>query len=45
MAGFEASAVLWPIGRRRDGIIRAALGLGKPIELSRCLEESSFTAA
>ena len=43
--GFEASAELWPIGRRRGGIIRAAVGLGKPIELLRCLEELSFTAA
>jgi hypothetical protein len=33
------------IDRRRGGIIRAVVGLGKPIELSRCLEESSFTAA
>jgi hypothetical protein len=33
------------IDRRRGGIIRAVVGLGKPIELSRRLEESSFTAA
>jgi hypothetical protein len=40
-SGFEASAELWSIDRRRGGIIRAVVGLGKPIELLRCLEESS----
>jgi len=35
---------LGPIDRRRIGIIRAALGLGKLIELLRRFEESSFTA-
>jgi hypothetical protein len=44
-SGFEASAELGPIDRRRGGIIRAVVGLGKPIELLRRLEESSFTAA
>jgi hypothetical protein len=44
-SGFEASAELWSIDRQRGGIIRAVVGLGKPIELLRCLEESSFTAA
>jgi hypothetical protein len=43
--GFDASAELGPIDRRRGGIIRAVVGLGKPIELLRRLEESSFTAA
>jgi hypothetical protein len=32
-SGFEASAKLGPIDRRRGGIIRAVVGLGKPIEL------------
>jgi hypothetical protein len=36
---------LEPIERQRAGIIRAVVGLGKPIELLRRLEESSFTAA
>jgi hypothetical protein len=40
-SGFEASAELWSIDRQRGGIIRAVVGLGKPIELLRCLEESS----
>jgi hypothetical protein len=31
-SGFEASAELGPIDRRRGGIIRAVVGLGKPIE-------------
>jgi hypothetical protein len=44
-SGFEVSAEWWPIDRRRGGIIRAVVGLGKPIEQLRCLEESSFTAA
>ena len=44
-SGFEAAAELRPIDRRRGGIIRAVVGLGKPIELLRRLEESSFTAA
>jgi hypothetical protein len=44
-SGFEASAELGPIDRRRGGIIRAVVGLGKPIELLRRLEGSSFTAA
>jgi hypothetical protein len=44
-SGFKASAELEPIDRRRGGIIRAVVGLGKPIELLRRLEESSFTAA
>jgi hypothetical protein len=43
-SGFEASAELEPIDRRCGGIIRAVVGLGKPIELLRRLEESSFTA-
>jgi hypothetical protein len=38
-SGFEVSAELGPIDRRRGGIIRAVVGLGKPIELLRCLEE------
>jgi hypothetical protein len=44
-SGFEASAELEPIDRRRGGIIRAVVGLGKPIELLRRLDESSFTPA
>jgi hypothetical protein len=44
-SGFEASTELEPIDRRRGGIIRAVVGLGKTIELLRRLEESSFTAA
>jgi hypothetical protein len=44
-SGFEASAELWSIDRQRGGIIRAVVGLGKQIELLRCIEESSFTAA
>ena len=44
-SGFEPSAELGPIDRRRGGIIRAVVGLGKPIELLRRLEELSFTAA
>jgi hypothetical protein len=44
-SGFEASAELEPIDRRRGGIIRAVVGLGKPIELLRRLEEPSFAAA
>jgi hypothetical protein len=44
-SGFEASAELGLIDRRRGVIIRAVVGLGKPIELLRRLEESSFTAA
>jgi hypothetical protein len=44
-SGFEGSPELWSIDRRRGGIIRAVVGIGKPIELLRCLEESSFTAA
>ena len=44
-SGFEASAELGPIDRRRGAIIRAVVGLGKPIELLGRLEESSFTAA
>jgi alkanesulfonate monooxygenase SsuD/methylene tetrahydromethanopterin reductase-like flavin-dependent oxidoreductase (luciferase family) len=34
-------ADLGPIDRRRGGIIRAVVGLSKPIELLRRLEESS----
>ena len=34
---FEASVGLRPIDRRRGGIIRAVVGLGKPIELFRRL--------
>jgi hypothetical protein len=44
-SGFEASAESGPIDRRRGGIIRAVVGLGKPIALLRRLEEASFTAA
>ena len=44
-SGFEASAELEPIDRRRGGIIRAVVGLGKPIELLRRLDEPSFAAA
>jgi hypothetical protein len=44
-SGFEASAELEPIDRRRGGIIRAVVGLGKSIEPLQRLEESSFTAA
>jgi hypothetical protein len=40
-SGFGASAELGPIDHRRGGIIRAVVGLGKSIELLRCLEESS----
>jgi hypothetical protein len=43
-SGFEASAELGPIDRRRGGIIRAVVRRGKPIELLRRLEESSFSA-
>jgi hypothetical protein len=42
--GFEASAELRPIDRRRGRIIRAVVGLGKPIELSRPLKEPPLTA-
>jgi hypothetical protein len=42
-SGFEASAELRPIDRRRGGIIRAVVGLGKPIELLRRLEEPPLT--
>jgi hypothetical protein len=38
-AGFEASAELRPIDRRRGGIIRVVVTLGKPIEQLRRLEE------
>ena len=38
-SGFEASAGLGPIGRRRGGITRAVVGLGNAIELFRRLEE------
>jgi hypothetical protein len=44
-SGFEASAELGPIDRRRGSIIRAVFGLGKPTE--RCcgpLEEASVSA-
>jgi hypothetical protein len=44
-SGFEALGDLGSIDRRRGGIIRAVVGLSKPIELLRRLEESSFTAA
>ena len=37
--GFEGSAELRPIDRRRGGIIRVVVSLGKPIELLRRLEE------
>jgi hypothetical protein len=40
-SGFEASAELGLIDRRRGGIIRLVVGLGKSIELLRRLEESS----
>jgi hypothetical protein len=40
-SGFEASAELGLIYRRRGGIIRVVVGLGKSIELLRRLEESS----
>jgi hypothetical protein len=36
-SGFEASVGLRPTDRRRGGIIRAVVGLGKPIELFRRL--------
>ena len=36
---FEAAAELGPIDQRRGGIIRAVVGLGKPIELLGRLEE------
>jgi hypothetical protein len=42
-SGFEASPELRPIDRRRGGIIRAVVGLGKPIELLRRLEEPPLT--
>jgi hypothetical protein len=42
-SGFEASAELRPIDLRRGGIIRAVVGLGKPIELLRRLEEPPLT--
>jgi hypothetical protein len=42
-SGFEASAELRPIDPRRSGIIRAVIGLGKPIELLRRLEEPPLT--
>jgi hypothetical protein len=38
-SGFETSAELRPIARRRGDIIRAVVGLGKPIELLRGPEE------
>src|SRR5215468_2917381 len=38
-SGLEASAELEPIDRRRCGIILAAVGLGKPVELLRRLDE------
>src|SRR5215471_1257526 len=43
-SGFEASAELRPIVHWRGGIIRAVVGLGKPIELLRWLEEPSLTS-
>ena len=43
-SGFEASAELGPIDPRRGSIIRAVVGLGKPTELLRRLEEPSFSA-
>ena len=43
-SGFEASAELGPIDRRRGGIIRVAVGSAKLTELLRRLEESSFAA-
>jgi hypothetical protein len=42
-SGFETSAELRPIDPRRGGIIRAVVGLGKPIELLRRLEEPPLT--
>jgi hypothetical protein len=42
-SSFEASAELRPIDCRRGGIIRAVVGLGKPIELLRRLEEPPLT--
>ena len=42
-SGFEASAELRPIDRRRGGIIRVVVSLGKPIELLRRLEEPPLT--
>jgi hypothetical protein len=43
-SGFEASVGLGPIDRRRGGIIRAVVGLGKPIELFRRLKEPPMNA-
>jgi hypothetical protein len=42
-SGFEASAELRPIDRQRGGTIRAVVGLGKPIELLRRIEEPPLT--
>lgn len=41
---FEASVELGPIDCRRGGIIRAVIGLGKPIEPFRRLEKLRLTA-
>jgi hypothetical protein len=43
-SGFAASVGLGPIDRRRGDIIRAVVGLGKPIEVFRRLEEPPLTA-
>jgi len=42
--GFEASVGLGPIDRRRGGIIRMVVGLGKPIELFGRPKEPPLTA-
>ena len=44
VSGFEASVGLGPIDRRRGGIVRAVVGLGKPIGLFRRLKEPPLTA-
>jgi hypothetical protein len=43
-SGFEAWSELGPIDRRCGGIIRAVVGLGKPIELLRQIEELPLIA-
>jgi hypothetical protein len=41
---FDASVGLGPIDCRRGGIIRAVVGLGKPIDLFRRLDQPPLTA-
>jgi len=43
-SGFNASVGLRSIERRRRGIIRAVVGLGKPIELFRGAQGAPLTA-